>query len=160
MPCAIGHRARNATGPAFTFFQVAALDRSGAGIGVNENGAGITNPVGLIRDGGQFATFAGNRNFPGLSLTFDVDFRRGNGAIVPAEFRARVRHRRQRARSPRRRSCHHDGELGRGRLLHHAGGQEHRDRHGTRHRQRRQVGNTRTFEVSPVVEGQLLTPAP
>jgi hypothetical protein len=72
-----------ATGPAFTFFQVSALDRSGAGIGVNENGEG-TATVGLIRDGTQFANFGANRNFPGLSFTFDVDFRRGNGAIVPA----------------------------------------------------------------------------
>ena len=73
-----------ATVPAFTFFQVSAFDRSGAGIGVNENGDGITTPVGLIRDGGQFAVAGPNRNFPGLEFTFDVDFRRGNGAIVSA----------------------------------------------------------------------------
>jgi hypothetical protein len=73
-----------ATAPAFTFFQISASDRTGAGIGVNENGAGITTPVGLIRDGGQFAAAGANRNFPGLEFTFDVDFRRGNGAIVPA----------------------------------------------------------------------------
>ena len=71
--------------PAFVFFQVDAFDRTGAGIGVNENGDGITQPVGLIRDGSQFGTAAGrNRNLPGLEFTFDVDFRRGNGAIVPA----------------------------------------------------------------------------
>jgi len=73
--------------PAFTFFQVAAFDRSGAGIGVDENGDGITapvTPVGLIRDPGQFAVAGANRNFPGLVFTFDVDFRRGNGVIVPA----------------------------------------------------------------------------
>ena len=71
--------------PAFVFFQVDAFDRTGAGIGVNENGDGITTPVGLIRDGSQFGTAAGrNRNLPGLEFTFDVDFRRGNGAIVPA----------------------------------------------------------------------------
>jgi hypothetical protein len=73
-----------ATVPSFAFFEVSALDRSGAGIGVNENGAGITTPVGLIRDGGQFAVGGANRNFPGLVFTFDVDFRRGNGAIVHA----------------------------------------------------------------------------
>ena len=72
------------TTPAFTFFQVSAFDRSGAGIGVNENGEGITTPVGLIRDGGQFAVAGANRNFPGFEFTFDVDFRRANGAIVPA----------------------------------------------------------------------------
>ena len=71
------------TTPAFTFFQVSAFDRTGAGIGVNENGDGITIPVGLIRDGSQFGTAAGrNRNLPGLEFTFDVDFRRGNGATV------------------------------------------------------------------------------
>ncbi|HEY5417576.1 MAG TPA: hypothetical protein VIK41_22225 [Gemmatimonadaceae bacterium] len=73
--------------PAFTFFQVSAFDRSGAGIGVNENGDGITapaTPVGLIRDPAQFASAGANRNIPGLVFTFDVDFRRGNGVIVPA----------------------------------------------------------------------------
>jgi hypothetical protein len=73
-----------ATAPSFLFFQVSATDRTGAGIGVNENGAGITVPVGLIRDGTQFGGAGANRNFPGLSFTFDVDFRRGNGVIVPA----------------------------------------------------------------------------
>lgn len=72
------------TTPAFTFFQVSAFDRTGAGIGVNENGDGITTPVGLIRDGGQFGGAGFNRNYPGLEFTFDVDFRRANGAIVPA----------------------------------------------------------------------------
>ena len=72
------------TASSFLFFQVSALDRTGAGIGVNENGDGVTSPVGLIRDGGQFAVAGANRNFPGLSFTFDVDFRRANGAIVPA----------------------------------------------------------------------------
>ena len=75
----------SATAPSFVFFQVSAFDRTDAGIGVNENGDGITQPVGLIRDGSQFGTAAGrNRNLPGLEFTFDVDFRRGNGAIVPA----------------------------------------------------------------------------
>ena len=69
---------------AFTFFQVDVFDRSGAGIAVNENGDGITTPVGLIRDGGQLASAAANRNFPGFSFTFDVDFRTPNGTIVPA----------------------------------------------------------------------------
>jgi hypothetical protein len=68
----------------FVFFEVSAFDRSGAGIGVNENGAGITDPVGLIRDGGQLAVGGANRNFPGLDFTLDVDFRRPNGLIVPA----------------------------------------------------------------------------
>jgi len=74
----------SATAPSFAFFQVSAFDRTGAGIGVNENGDGITIPVGLIRDPSQFAGTGRNRNLPGLEFTFDVDFRRGNGAIVPA----------------------------------------------------------------------------
>jgi hypothetical protein len=73
-----------ATTPSFLFFQISASDRSGAGIGVNENGAGLTTPVGLIRDGSQFGGAGANRNFRGLSLTFDVDFKRGNGVVVPA----------------------------------------------------------------------------
>ncbi len=72
------------TAGSFVFFQVSALDRTGVGIGVNENGDGITTPVGLIRDGGQLAVAGANRNFPGFSFTFDVDFRRPNGLIVPA----------------------------------------------------------------------------
>jgi hypothetical protein len=72
------------TAPSFLFFQVSAFDRTGAGIGVNENGEGITTPVGLIRDGAQFASAGANRNFPGLNFTFDVDFLRANGVLVPA----------------------------------------------------------------------------
>ena len=72
------------TAGSFVFFQVSAFDRTGAGIGVNENGEGITNPVGLIRDGAQLAVAGANRNFPGLDFTFDVPFRRPNGLIVPA----------------------------------------------------------------------------
>ena len=70
--------------PSFVFFQVSAFDRTGAGIGVSENGEGITNPVGLIRDVTQFASAGPNRNIPGLVFTFDVDFRRANGVVVPA----------------------------------------------------------------------------
>ena len=72
------------TAGSFVFFQVSAFDRTGAGIGVNENGDGITSPVGLIRDGAQLGVAGANRNFPGLDFTFDVPFRRPNGVIVPA----------------------------------------------------------------------------
>jgi len=72
------------TAGSFAFFQVSAFDWTGAGIGVNENGEGITIPVGLIRDPAQLAVAGANRNFPGLEFTFDVPFRRGNGSIVPA----------------------------------------------------------------------------
>jgi hypothetical protein len=72
------------TAGSFVFFQVSAFDRTGVGIGVNENGEGITNPVGLIRDGSQLASAGANRNFPGLVFTFDVPFRRPDGSLVPA----------------------------------------------------------------------------
>lgn len=72
------------TAGSFVFFQVSAVDRSGAGIGVNENGDGITNPVGLIRDGSQLALGGVNRNFPGLVFSVDVPFRTPGGVVFPA----------------------------------------------------------------------------
>lgn len=74
------------------FIQVSALDRSGAGIAVNETGIrpGNTLPAGLIFDPSQIPnTAAGtpagpNRNFPGLVVTFDVPLRQPNGNVVPA----------------------------------------------------------------------------
>lgn len=152
-----------ATGPSFAFFQVAALDRSGAGIGVNENGAGITTPVGLIRDGGQFATFADNRNFPGLSFTFDVDFRRGNGAIVPAgknlapafDIAGSVLDHRGNGSVITTASWVAGGSFilppGKTSVTVTARVTDNAGKSGS---------VTRTFEVSPVNEGQLLTPAP
>jgi hypothetical protein len=152
-----------ATGPSFAFFQVAAIDRSGAGIGVNENGAGITNPVGLIRDGGQFASFAENRNFPGLSLTFDVDFRRGNGAIVPAgknlapafDIAGSVLDHRGNGRVTTTASWVAGGSFilpeGKTSVTATARVTDNAGKSGS---------VTRTFQVSPTVEGQLLTPAP
>ena len=152
-----------ATGPSFAFFQVAAIDRSGAGIGVNENGAGITNPVGLIRDGGQFATFADNRNFPGLSLTFDVDFRRGNGAIVPAgknlapafDIAGSVLDHRGNGRVITTASWVAGGSFvlpeGKTSVTVTARVTDNAGKSGS---------VTRTFQVSPTIEGQLLTPAP
>ena len=149
--------------PAFTFFQVSAFDRSGAGIGVNENGAGITNPVGLIRDGGQFATFADNRNFPGLSLTFDVDFRRGNGAIVPAgknlapafDIAGSVLDHRGNGRVITTASWVAGGSFvlpeGKTSVTVTARVTDNAGKSGS---------VTRTFQVSPTIEGQLLTPAP
>ena len=151
------------TGPAFTFFQVAAFDRSGAGIGVNENGEGITNPVGLIRDGGQFATFAENRNFPGLSFTFDVDFRRGNGAIVPAgknlapafDIAGSVLDHRGNGRVITTASWVAGGSFilpeGKTSVTVTARVTDNAGKSGS---------VSRTFDVSPTVEGQLLTPSP
>jgi hypothetical protein len=152
-----------ATGPSFAFFQVAALDRSGAGIGVNENGDGITIPVGLIRDGGQFATFGDNRNYPGLSFTFDVDFRRGNGAIVPAgknlapafDIAGTVLDHRGNGRTITTASWVAGGSFilpeGKTSVTVTARVTDNAGKSGS---------VSRTFEVSKVDEGQLLTPAP
>jgi hypothetical protein len=152
-----------ATGGSFAFFQVSALDRTGAGIGVNENGAGITQPVGLIRDGGQFANFGANRNFPGLSLTFDVDFRRGNGAIVPAgknlapafDIAGSVLDHRGNGHVTTTASWVAGGSFilpaGRTSVTVTARVTDNEGKSGS---------ETRTFDVSPVAEGQLLTPRP
>ena len=87
-----GNPAPPASGALF-FVQVTALDRARAGIGVNETGVGITSPpqpFGLILDASQIQnprTHPGNgtnRNFPGLSVTFDVPLRQPNGNVVPA----------------------------------------------------------------------------
>ena len=84
----------NANNGALFFIQVTALDRSGAGIAVSETGIRADNPnvtpFGIIFDPTRIAnatagTTAGpNRNYPGLSLTFDVPLRQPNGNVVPA----------------------------------------------------------------------------
>lgn len=77
------------------FIHLSAVDRSGAGIAVSENGrtgaGGVLNPqfpIGLIFDPAVIpnATNPGgpNRNFPGLTVTFDVPLRQPNGNVVPA----------------------------------------------------------------------------
>jgi len=65
------------------FLQVDALDVFHHGIGVNENGAGIS-PLGLIVDPTQIGAHGPNRNFPGLEVTFDAALRQPNGNLVPA----------------------------------------------------------------------------
>lgn len=74
------------------FIQVIAVDRSGAGIAVNETGVreGNSLPIGLIFDPAQIPnTTAGNeagpdRNYPGLHVSFDAPLQQPNGNIVPA----------------------------------------------------------------------------
>ena len=67
------------------FIQVSALDRTGAGIAVNENGEGkAAADRGTIVDPTQIAAKGPNRNFPGLVLTFDVPLRQPNGNVIPA----------------------------------------------------------------------------
>lgn len=67
------------------FIQVSALDKTGAGIAVNENGEGKpASDRGTILDGSQIGAKGPNRNFPGLVLTFDVPLRQPNGNIIPA----------------------------------------------------------------------------
>ncbi len=84
----------NVNNGALFFIQVSALDRSNSGIAVSETGIRADNPnlnpFGLIFDPTQIAnpktgTTAGpNRNYPGLSLTFDVPLRQPNGKVVAA----------------------------------------------------------------------------
>jgi hypothetical protein len=57
------------------FIQVTALDRAKAGIGVTE---------GVILDANQIPTGGPNRNYPTMTLTFDVPLRQPNGNLVPA----------------------------------------------------------------------------
>ena len=73
------------------FVQVSALDKTGAGIAVNENGAGKADADrGTILDGSQItangpnAAGGPNRNIPGLIFTFDVPLLQPNGNVVPA----------------------------------------------------------------------------
>ncbi len=76
----------NATNGALFFIQVSAVDRSGAGIAVNETGIrdGNTLPFGLIFDPTQIVTRGANRNFPGLYVSFDIDLRQPNGNVIKA----------------------------------------------------------------------------
>lgn len=75
------------TDASLMFIQVSALDKSGAGIGVNENGAAADRPeasFGTIADATQIAARGPNRNFPGLDFSFDVALRLANGNLVAA----------------------------------------------------------------------------
>jgi hypothetical protein len=66
---------------------VSALDRRGAGIAVNENGARagrLDADLGTIADAAQIGAQGPNRSFPGLAFSFDVPLRLGNGNLVPA----------------------------------------------------------------------------
>ena len=83
-----------ATGPATSpmppfnaslfFVQVSALDKTGAGIGVNENGNGKPDADrGTILDGAQ-SSIGPNRFVPGLYVTFDVPLLQPNGNIIAA----------------------------------------------------------------------------
>ena len=66
------------------FVQVSAVDKTGVGIAVNENGDGKADADrGTIEDRTQIAANGPNRNFPGLALTFDVPLRQPNGNVIP-----------------------------------------------------------------------------
>ena len=65
------------------FIQVSALDKTGAGIAINENGDGKADADrGTIADGSQIAAHGPNRNYPGLSFTFDVPVQLANGTLI------------------------------------------------------------------------------
>jgi len=73
------------------FIQVSAVDRRAAGIAVSENGLtsdgrplNAAIPTGLIFDPSVIASRGANRNFPGMTVSFDVPLRQPNGNLVPA----------------------------------------------------------------------------
>ena len=73
------------------FIQVSAVDRNAAGIAVSENGLtsdgkplNAAIPAGLIFDPGVIKAGESNRNFPGMTVSFDVPLRQPNGNLVPA----------------------------------------------------------------------------
>lgn len=87
----------NANNGALFFIHLSAVDRRKAGIAVSETGLTTAGtplntaiPFGLIFDPSTIPAPANgnvssaNRNFPGMSLTFDVPLRQPNGNIVPA----------------------------------------------------------------------------
>src|SRR5262245_4559459 len=66
------------------FIQVSALDKTAAGIAINENGEGKADTDrGTIADASQIAARGPNRNYPGLSFTFDVPVQLRNGTLIP-----------------------------------------------------------------------------
>ncbi len=66
------------------FIQVSALDKTGAGIGVNETGEGRPeNERGTIEDRTQ-SSRGPNRFATGLHVTFDVDLLQPNGNVIKA----------------------------------------------------------------------------
>ncbi|MBC7940543.1 MAG: CHRD domain-containing protein [Chitinophagaceae bacterium] len=67
------------------FIQVSALDKAAAGISTNENGEGKPEVErGTIEDRGQIAAVGPNRDLPGLFFSFDVPLQTPQGPIVPA----------------------------------------------------------------------------
>jgi len=65
------------------FVQVSALDKSGAGVAINENGEGKADTDrGTIADASQIAARGPNRNYPGLFFTFDVPLQLRNGTLI------------------------------------------------------------------------------
>ena len=73
------------TNASLMFIQVSALDKAGAGIAVNENGEGKADADrGTILDASQIGAHGPNRNYPGLFFTFDVPLLQPNGNLVPA----------------------------------------------------------------------------
>ena len=75
-----------ATTSSLNFIQVNILDIAGTGIAVDEVGNTVTQPElgpGSILDPTQLGR-GDNRNFPGLKFTFDVPLQAPNGVFVPA----------------------------------------------------------------------------
>ncbi len=149
------------------FVQVSALDKTGAGIAVNENGAGkVDADRGTILDGSQIqlngpnAAGGPNRNFPGLSFTFDVPLLQPNGNVIPAGANlAPIFNIAGSERDPKGIRSTASWVVG-GSLVMPAGKTTVTAKATVTDNAGR-TGSTRsTFDISPVQNGQDLTPAP
>ena len=143
------------------FIQVSALDVTGAGIALNENGEGKPDSGrGTIIDGTQIAAGGPNRNFPGLVLTFDVPLRQPNGNLVPAGANlAPIFNIAGSERAPEGIRVTADWVVG-GSLVMPAGQTSVKVTARVTDNAGRTGSATSTFAISSVVNGQDLTPAP
>lgn len=143
------------------FIQVSALDKTGAGIAVNENGEGKgAADRGTILDGSQIAVNGPNRNLPGLVLTFDVPLRQPNGNVIPAgQNMAPIFNIAGSERAADGVRVTADWVVG-GSLMMPAGKTAVKVTARVTDNAGRTGSSEGTFEISPVVNGQDLTPAP
>jgi hypothetical protein len=126
-------------------------------------GAAADQPIGLIRDGGQIRVAGPNRNVPGLEFTFDVPLRQPNGNVVPAgqnlrplfDIAGSVRDR----RGGKAVRTTLDWVVG-GALVMPAGKTTVTVTARVTDAAGRTGSAARVFGVSPVADGQALTPAP
>lgn len=149
------------TSASLFFIQVSAIDKTGAGIALNENGEGkAAADRGTILDAPQIAAKGPNRNFPGLALTFDVPLRQPNGNVVPAgQNLAPIFNIAGSERAAEGVRVTADWVVG-GSLVMPAGKTTVKVTAQVTDNAGRSGSANSTFDISPVVNGQDLTPAP